>query len=77
MAILDPNESYKQYCAAKERQSAEYLRDFPKNARDLGIAAVCTVPVDRLSARLQHLDATTGPLCDGLSPANCGLQFPG
>jgi hypothetical protein len=51
-----PNQSYKQYCAGKERQATDFLTDFPENVILLANAVVTSEPLDKLSNRLQHLD---------------------
>lgn len=48
--------AWKSYVTRKHRTSADFLADYPENAQVLAIACVVTEPVDKLSARLQHLD---------------------
>ena len=48
----DPNQSYEQYCAGKERQATYVLTDFPENVILLANAVVTSEPLDKLSNRL-------------------------
>ena len=60
--MQEPESSWKEYCSKKERDSAEFLGDMPRTAQVLTMAVVATEPVDKLSARLQHLDAHSDSL---------------
>ena len=60
--MQEPESSWNEYCSKKERDSAEFLGDMPRTAQVLAMAVVATEPVDKLSARLQHLDAHSDSL---------------
>ncbi len=48
--------AFQAYVTHKHRTAADFFTDYPHNAQLLGIAVVVTEAVDKLSARLQHLD---------------------
>jgi hypothetical protein len=50
--------SFQAYRAAKDRRAGSFLQD-PLSSRVVGLACATTEPIDKLSARLQHLDHTS------------------
>ena len=53
-------ESFQMYASRKLKLSLETMQDQPQTLRTFVYALTATEPVDKLSARLQHLDAESG-----------------
>ena len=55
-ADQDDQESWNKFCAQQKKKASTFLGDIPKTEQYLMVACMASAPVDRLSARMQHLE---------------------
>ena len=63
----DDSLPFKAYCSRKEKQSSDFLGDYPASTVAVATALVITEPTDHLSQRMQHLDTKTHAVTEMMS----------